>query len=610
MLMGETALVHYEIEPTITTHYKINICNMKFLLLASLLSSMTMTLHANPISVKCNDLRSSEIRTLASTKDYARLKQTQMSAVTLPATPCAPTEAPAPITDIPSGKTVNYSRNSDVYMNVLGEVAMDYDSGHSANIVTCDNGDVYIETPFAAAYINGYLKGSKDSDGNIIAQLPQCVVEDYYGEITEYFIYAMKYDSDMMTYLPDENQEIRYVYDELTEGFSLMKSDKEVTYMSPAEMIIGFVGENGNWVGYGEFNQEWTPFKGVVATVPDNLKENDWIFSYWRTKNYDLSETKGLIKGYDDGEGNYYFKGIYKNIPDAVVAAHIESDSIVFPSKQYLGVSEGYHTFFMGGSHWREYDSYWDYWDDLYELMPEVRLGINEDHRQIFDSYEGSPKEAAKLTPKCFIVNAGTDRLFEMQICRLPEFQYQPSDISLIPMNPVILDFVGFEENYDEYCLVDFELPAENIDEYLLDDAKMYYNFIDRQGNIVPVTQEDLGGEDYSCLTEPLTDIPYNLDVDTGIYNDGSFHVIYLYDKKFESCGIQSCIVVDGHTYKSDVVYLSGDSGVKDTFSDIHSSETRFYNIHGMEIDNPTDGIFLKVQRNPNGRIDRKKIIR
>lgn len=572
---------------------------------------MAIPIHAKEISVAVHDRNTSEIRMKQDSNKSLSLIQNKRYVQNLNGTSAVFAEATVPevLTDIPSGTMVNYIRNSDVYMNVLGVVEMDYDSGHSANIVSCDNGDVYIDTPFAAADMVGYLKGTKDSEDNIIVKLPQSVAEEYDNERTIYTIYAMKYDSNLMTYIPDDNQEICYSYDKQTGTYALMKSEKEITYTSPAEKIVGFVGENGNWVGYGEFNQEWTPFDDSAVVVPENLNETDWIFSYWRTKNYDISETKSLIKGYYDGNGNYYFKGMYKSIPEAVVVAHEEGDSIEFNSKQYLGISNGYHTFFMGGKHWREYDSYWDYWDDLYELMPSVKLGIDKEKKTIYDSYDVSPKEAAKNTPKCFIINGGTERLFEMQICRLPEFKYQPSDISLTPQNPIIVYFLGFDDTDNEYCVVDFDLPMENKEGYLLNESQMYYNFISHEGRIIPVTAADLGGEDFSNLTDALTNIPYNLDAETGIYNDGVFHSIYLYDKKFESCGIQSCHVVGDKTYKSDVVYISDNSGIEDIVTEKMVTSIRYYNLYGIEVYNPSCGIFIKVETFADGKIVRKKIL-
>lgn len=512
------------------------------------------------------------------------------------------------ITDVPEGKSVNYSRSAEVYYPYFGYITNDVDMGHSCDIVDGNDGNVYLVNPFSASDVVGALKGVRDGS-DIKVTFPQVVSASDGG--TLYVAYVMdKVQGDGgYTYQISSMQTVTYKYDSTDGSYTVLP--KDAAYDGTNSSIIGFVeggSEENGWVGYGEFDQKWTPAtdKPFVPNFATD-KLDKCILDYTTYYNYEYQPAHRMV--YVKWQGNdLYVKGLYSNVPDAWVKGTLDGDSVRFVSGQYLGIDmvSNYHVYFMGGHRWGEYDSYWGTWSEGYAIDKEVALGYDKtSHKLTFASYGGNSDYDAEYN--CFLINAGKEALSWIFSCRKPMLSLQPNDISLVPANPVITDYYPYDD-YDGYGQIYFDLPDRNVDGYLLDKKNMYYNIICSNGEKYVFTPENsvMYGIPDEGITEPITDIPYDFSTDWIFYSGNDFegdifHFVYITEGNKMPVGVQSCYRDGDKVYRSAVVYPAGASGIGSVEAKGEPVSVMYYTVDGQSVARPSHGVYIKVLEYKDG---------
>ncbi len=144
------------------------------------------------------------------------------------------------------------------------------------------------------------------------------------------------------------------------------------------------------------------------------------------------------------------------------------------------------------------------------------------------------------------------------------------------------------------YVTMSFTLTNESVDGQTLKTNNLYYQIL------VPNTDNfevyTFNADDYSNLTESITDIPYNGNL-SGVY-DGydPYRNVYVYTPGYDNLGVRMVYKDETGSYYSDPVFYKAVSfsgidavNVKDV------TVARWYTIEGVQVNEPTSGINIAV---------------
>lgn len=483
-----------------------------------------------------------------------------------------------PITEAPAGTKQLFMRSGGAYYTFWGSSYSSDFSSMATEIVYGDDGNVYFPNFISQMTTGTYVVGEQ-KDGKISVQLPQLLSQDTQGgETVSFFIDRLTYNSEDGKFYASATDEVRSVDFSVAEDGTLTMLDTD------AHSIIGVVGDDNAWCGYGDYSVVYEPFKTSAVTAPAGLEISEWTMSY---------DGKGQVVKIGFDGSDIYIQGIYSSLPESWIKGSVEGETITFPSGQYLGLDPMFGTvaYFCGGRYEEVYLPSFDRYVTDLVMIDEATF-----------SYDAANKVIS--TSETPFVSGSLDEV--RAYAKFPEAVITPvkTDISQVPATPEYGNFVGFDGEVG-YGFLRFTFPQTNVDGDLLNTKNLYFRFlVDGE----PFLFEP---DDYSGLAAATTEIPYGPSGIVGLTSYGTSQYVYFYFDGYESLAIQTINKVDGNEYLSEILTFFGEpqTGVEAAASEKTATGISYFTLSGQKADDAAKGMLIKVETFSDGTSKASKVI-
>lgn len=461
-----------------------------------------------------------------------------------------------------------------------------------------DDKDVYMYNPLSTFKSDGWIIGDVTEEG-LLFQFPQTILKevdpedvdeeyaiyydinlfelyhdddegDYYGEIQEEGV-----DNEVLLKLMPDGS---YQYD--CELLDLYDSEYDINYKLPKYCIAATFNWDDEeylpeWTYYGDFYINVTEFTGSPVTAPEDIETETWTA---------VAEKEGFnFKVGFDGD-DVYFQGLFRAVPDAWVKGHLDGNTIKIKSGEYIGICEDTNLFcfFYGGPMEYYFDE--EYWSLVFDMEPDEYGLLDYD------------KDAKKMTTdQGFALFSSPEGFLASDFLQKPTLMVQPADISKVPSDPEILDYLDYG-TWGDYAAVEFITNTVDAEGYWIGDMSDFSYRIISDGEPVIFTP----GDDYPALEEEMEWIPYGFTDDWSIMTDpylygNDSHVIVYYHAESKVYTALQCRYVDpstGEAFIGEPIVFWGED-IHDEVDTIESASNSadIFNMQGIRIEKPTRGL-------------------
>lgn len=482
-----------------------------------------------------------------------------------------------PISEVPSSATTTlYSRNSfGINMDMFASMENFEYYGYAQYLAT-DGDDVYLLDPIANFPQGTYIKGKKTATG-LTFPMPQPIYYyDKNGTQQMFYVDVFYYDPDSGDYFHDPEAEHSYDLDLLPNGsykFDYLGYHNDGSLFYTERMLGVSEGKKGDWMAYGELTCRLIPFDSSQPELPSGLQPKKYQFID--------GECGWYVNVAIDG-GECYIQGILEQDPSRWIKGSIKDNVLSIPAGTYFGITDG-RTIFGTGA---KIDS-----DSLAE---------DGDFHMTYD-----PKTDTFTNDNI---------LWEHASPELDESYMDFSNIVIKPLPETLLPNVKaptFHQwfNYDstlEFGYIQFYASALNGEDNVLDPSRIEYAaYID--GDLY-----ELDPADYTMIDERMTWIPFYFsdNWDIFIYPRG-LRSFYFYTNVEENIAIQERYLDDNGVYhysnkmivdtKGKVTYDT--SKVEGVAADLNVVKEEFYDLNGMRIQAPVNGLYIRKATLSNGEV-------
>ncbi len=509
----------------------------------------------------------------------------------------------APITEQPAGREQTVLWNGKGMVNTKwGPSEQKIENGIST-VVYGDDGSIYIKDPIIALSQGTWMKLDKVDETTYVAhKQPVAWLYMTSGGQELVYIQNMKYKylgGEMVgTFEPADNTDLIYkvengVISLQTTEYTTVEADG-VTEQIPN--IAGLSDENGEWMFYGDWEDSWAEFDEMPVTVPDDVILKDYVVMGGQTHAPFEEDTEPFMLSAGFKGDKVYFTNLPTSSERRQLAMEgtLKDGKVTIPCGQlnavdtYLGSL--FYTYRLGIK-----ETYYPDWNEyVYDYVliegEDIVLNYNAD-KDVF-TYNDR-----------FAIVKGNGEYFSVIVpfinCSISPYVVSQQR----PKNPVIDNFYPAEDGY--FGELSFTIPNEDIEGNYIDPANISWRlFTEVDGIVEPWT---FYADEYS-LDEDMQDIPLGFSSD-GIYAYGSEQRIDIFVVGINNWGVQSIYTVGDKVLESDVVWLVElENGIEDVISE-HSIETQIIDLHGRQVTNPSQGIYVLISRQADGSVKTNKII-
>lgn len=563
---------------------------MKKLLLLTGLAAVTLGLNAqsvpapgtvNNVSKTAEPVEHSLKARQAMTK-HARANMKHM-----PVTRATLVEGPSDndqiIETFPDGTLTRYVKSGTAYAyNWLFGMIIQPSDGSICDIVRTGDGKVYMNSVWSLYSSSGLIEGTEEN-GKITFTFPQlCNIDVWEDGDTkvEYKDYCMAMewredpdDPSYGFYYPAENQTVTFTVD----GDKLVADDPDIMLGMCDWIENDEGGYEWAWLGNGDLYNSLTTFTAEPVTAPDDVQFETW----YRFTDSSATPVEVGVNGND-----MYLRGFFAEQADMVVKGTIDGDKVTFPSGQYMGIYSGKTTIYFIGGHT----------ETATDENGEYNKFVGEDSYTF--NYNAGNKILSSDGAVCF--STTPDKILYYVMYEKPVIQV-PNTAPITKISaPVIEMFWPKEEDYP--MEIDFFIPAITEEKQVLDTDKLYWNMI------VDGEPFTFYSDEYEGLSaDELVNVPMSEDC-SGIRNYGSEFGVYIYMEGMTSIGFRSVYIDGDNTIYSDITDVEEISGVNEINLGGNIISIRYYDMNGMEVRNPQNGIYVRRVELPNGRIVTSKV--
>jgi len=492
------------------------------------------------------------------------------------------------VKEAPAGKHEVFARSGEGwYMPFYAPVRVSYDY-YGMELVTTDDGTVYMRNPQASFATDSYIVGYKEGD-KITFEFPQAVYAGYAEwNDTNYVYYAVMLD---------------YVSESSTTGTYKQADEQVLTFSQTAEggwkmdgpadgaKLFGMVDHEGEWFGFGDWGLTFTPFKDQLLEAPEGLKTEKWALKYSGDGHF-------VDVGIDGND--MWIKGMYPECPESWVKGQITDRRVIFEGGQYIGMDpvDYYHNYFYGATIESSKEGY------KFNLSNQLR----------FD-YDKANKTLKTDMYAAFNSHPTDGRIHDALMT--PEIAYQPKNICLTPMKIDVLDYYSYDTSEGVGGIL-HNINKYNVYGQLLDQKGLYYRII------IDDEYLEIDPAQYPKVEEAMIDIPY-FYVD---YDKIFTHEFYFVVRDYDYMGMRA-IYKDG-----DKIYYGPIANVYGTMPDYWDTvdlpdytvpddpdsiegvydaevvEEIWTNLMGVRVSNPEKGIFIRTVKYSDGRVNSSKVVK
>ncbi|MCI9286113.1 MAG: hypothetical protein HFJ91_10100 [Muribaculaceae bacterium] len=244
--------------------------------------------------------------------------------------------------------------------------------------------------------------------------------------------------------------------------------------------------------------------------------------------------------------------------------------------------------------------SYVNSWGSIFGYRVNVGVSGNEMWIQGLNSY--IPDAWIHGTSSPMLINLGNEIVsggdgMDIHNATLTPFVELP----MTPADPIIID-LSYEEGISMLLFTILNYDTEGVP---LDTDRLFFNVF-------------VNGEKYTFtpekefVTEPITDIPFTYSNDDSfLMNGGDGLFIAAIEGEVRSMGVQSFYLNGAN--KDDIrrseIVSEGESAINEVSAESPVVDTRYYNLNGVEVHNPGNGLFIKKITRANGKVETTKAI-
>ncbi len=493
----------------------------------------------------------------------------------------ASAEVPTPITTVPEGRTVEYTKSGYSYSVANYDFLHTFVEGKTGSIIWTDNNEVYFKDFMLSYDSDFYIKGRVEGD-EVIVDLPQTIacIESEYGtywrilQLMEKTAEAETPEDFPSFNVVTENNRVVFKID----GDNLEMKDKTNDY------ILGLTDGSGDWVWTGDYDVKWTPFYGEPLTPPETAEqETGWEIIA-------SGNGRDITVAFDGND--FWMSGFSTYLPKSWVKGTIDGDKVTFESGQYLGQDSQFnHTdFFVAAT--------------IEQIEGEYMLVRADDI--VFD-YD---KEAKTMSSKgTIVVNSNnTDYIRYLEAYQQPIIRVKRTEVeSYVPSNPIIIAWQNPDPIFDPLSSLTFEVPRTSDKDDLLDTSNLYYRIYINDDALYTFYPDE-----YSSLTAPTENIKWNFNDQVDFIADGTYHVVYFQAKAIERIGVQSLYKDGDKEYTSEIVYDKPAEVIPfvESIENTGAVATEMFDLQGRKVANPDNGIYIIREYRPDGTTSARKVVR
>lgn len=498
----------------------------------------------------------------------------------------------------PEGQLVsNQYRTGEIYYMFFGAPTYTIIDGDVGQYVVDEaNNKLWIYRISARgsySWVEGEINGNE-----VVVKTPQCIgvgSTDSGSTINIYLINSKLEkieegetpEQDVYTFVEDAaHSEIKYSWDgtnlELKEGMPAYASwGPDFDANNPAAW---------NWLGYAEMKQKFEPCPYEAQTPPEAIEWTDYV-NFSATVNDPSQRTGSIIKiGYDGDD--MWIRDLHPLLPDYYVKGTKQADGTYLFKTQFIGLNTevNYFVFFRPG--FFEQDEYG------------LKLGVDDEITLV---YNPETKEFnVKNDNDMWYIQAGKGELSYLQANVTPRlFPYTAPTAPVKPAAPTALYYTEANPEYAQSASLSFNLPQMDVDGNWIDSKNLTYSlYID--GELYTFSQLD-----YMYLEEDeTTAIPYSFCDWYDFIASGLSRIVTIYADIKSKIGVSLNCTIDGQTLSSDIAELEV-AGIESAVADKGEPQsTEWFNLFGVRVSEPADGIFIRVSRYADGSSVVEKIAR
>lgn len=478
------------------------------------------------------------------------------------------------IIETPAGKLTDnmtlsefalYPRGFEIYQRTV--------SGKASAIVEGEDGCLYVKNPVAVYETNSWLKLEHREGSTYVAKLPQPATEswEYEGETVCMNYDRLAFDEDEGYYYPSFSEsELTFEYKDgvLTSVGEIGENEEIPVMLGLTYDIYGPEEPDEAWAWFGVNNIKVEPMTEPMAELPTGVSGEKKVMKS------SAGETLAWVAVSGDN--------IYLRPGDAYGYAigKIADGKATFKSGQYIGLSGNSFCYFYGGtSEFIEDEDYMEGGYTVYRPAEEITFSYLTD-------------DAVLKSDAAIIINEGNQSYYAKGIFDTPVIQNYDA-VEGAPRNPTNLDYSGYDDFY-EYGVFKFDLPAETTDGTAISKVDLYYNIYVDNSNTPYVFSPSI----YELIGSPMTNIPY--DFSDGGYDftvKGEKHTIVIYED-YSRVGVQCVNNAGDKEYKSAIVWSDGEiSGIESVLTE-PDGKVEYYDLMGRPVNKPGTGIYIRRQGN------------
>ena len=335
-------------------------------------------------------------------------------------------------------------------------------------------------------------------------------------------------------------------------------------------------------------------FDTTPVTPPTGLETQDYEWTMYRDTSADGTQKEPIVStvkvGYDGND--VYIQGTCAHFPEAWIKGEIQGDKLIFKSGQFYGddVFMGIYLFFLAG--------------DIQYILQEsgsYNLQITGLDEMVFD-YDAENKSFASTQ---YLINCVYNYCSPVEDIEFMGFYANPKakPLAFKPTTPADPE-ISFLQEYNPESNMGFigiNMSQLGIDDEYMDPGYLFYNlYLDDELYVF--------NADVYYIPYDTSDMPYLFSNGENITRINSYFLLTVY-QPFTKVGVKLNYAYEGGEtiYSSNIVTreLSGIDNIAS--DDIQSVE--YYNLNGVKVANPENGLFLKVARDSKGNSQASKVI-
>lgn len=486
---------------------------------------------------------------------------------------------PEVITETPEGTPALFYRRGDAFRSWYGQLLPSSQQGRALNAVTsADGNEMYFENFLSGIITHSWLKASVE--GNKIT-MPMGQYAIWYGSFGLVIgvgtpITIEDNGTEMQSFQLDESiTEVQFEIDE--SGVIRIESEYCTSENEDPEKVIGlFYSDDKSWCGNADWNSSFTPFDDKPTVFPEGLATTPYTLKYMSDPASGIY-TSQLYDAAVDGD-NFYLRGFSAENPDNVVIGHIDGNKVTFASGQYLGITSGSLSFFMGATYNVGEE------ETTFSVAPELTMNWDP--------------ETCEITPDgnmAWALNSGDEYIYYLYLYCDP--QMKPFvEVPAVPATPVIYSFANYFEYYN-WNYAACSVPLADVDgNYINPDQLKYRFWYSIEGEDTPYV---FYSDEYPSISElgveELEEVPYNFNSyqangSRNIYAGAQY--VYFYTEAPDAIGLQSIYYGGGERYESEIFWYAitpGYVGVDNVTAE--AAPAAIYGLDGTLRHNMTKGI-------------------